>query len=92
MTMPATSTTSPAAAPRVWRLVVGEDELEQLHEHDDLLPRLGAAIRPDFAGRWIVYNDAQRLGELVLLWDCVDYTHHTGRLAYYEIEYDPTAR
>lgn len=39
--------------------------LENNLAYDDPLPRNGGAIRADIDGRWIAYDDAQRLGEVL---------------------------
>lgn len=89
--MPATSTTSPSPAPRpkTWVLVVDEGALYEVYTSDGRLPSRGAAIRPDYRGRTVLYNDGQRLGFVLLETDFVDYTHPAGRVAEIIVEYDP---
>jgi hypothetical protein len=72
------------------KLTVGVGDLEYLGAYD-ALPGRGAALKPDHDGRWLLYENAQPLGHALKVWDVVDYTAPSGRLAYLEVEYEPTA-
>jgi hypothetical protein len=72
------------------KLTIGTKDLAYLGVFDNL-PRRGVAIRPDFDGRWVVFEDREPLGPLLKVWDVVDYVAPSGPLAYLEVEYQPTA-
>lgn len=89
MTMSATATRPVPRPAGGWLLVVNEHEFEQLYHPDDELPRFKIGIRPDDQDRLLVYDQGVLLGVLLSAVDAVDYTHHSGRLAWWEITYDP---